>query len=176
MRKGCLKVPPRVSQGTPKGTKNAQKSSVGVPWEGLGRHLRNSCKKRAPLEGRTCNPLMPVQSKHSFQCSDFSYFWHQIYPTFDSNCPPFRSQCLKKAVPKITQKSTPKKCRKVSKKGCQSDLKNHTFGSLFGALRPSGCQGYPRGPPKLQKIPKIVKNEPKVTKKGWRKAVERIAA
>ena len=85
IEKRCLKVPPRVSQGTPKGTKNAQKSSVEVPWEGLGRHLRNSCKKRAPLEGRTCNPLMPVQSKHSFQCSDFSYFWHQICPTLGSS-------------------------------------------------------------------------------------------
>ena len=132
------------------------------PWRCPGRVLGGICeiaaKKRAPLEGRTCNPLMPVQSKHSFQCSDFSYFWHQICPTFGSSCAPFRTQCLKKAVPKITQKSTPKKCRKVSKKGCQSDLKNHTFGSLFGALRPSGCQGYPRGPPKLQTVPEIIKN------------------
>ena len=144
-------MPPRVPQGTPKRTKNPQKSSVGVPWEGLGRHLRNSCKKRVPLEGRTCNPLMPVQSKHSFQCSDFSYFWHQICPTFGLSCAPFRPQCLKKAVPKITQKSTPKKCRKVSKKGCQSDLKNHTFGSLSGACGPPGGQGCPGGPPSSKK-------------------------
>ena len=108
-------APQGAPHGTPFGTKNTQKSSAGVPWEGLGRHLRNSCKKRAPLEGRTCNPLMPVQSKHSFQCSDFSYFWHQICPTFGSSCAPFRPQCLKKAVLKITQKSTPKKCRKCSK-------------------------------------------------------------
>ena len=78
-------APQGVPHGTPFGTKNSQKSSAGVPWEGLGRHLRNSCKKRAPLEGRTCNPLMPVQSKHSFQCSDFSYFWHQICPTLGSS-------------------------------------------------------------------------------------------
>ena len=140
--------------GYQKPSKGRPKSCQNIP-KNMFRNIHSTsmakrAAKGASLEGRTCNPLAPVQSKHSFPFSDFSYFWHQICPTFGSSCAPFRPQCLKKAVPKITRKSTPKKCRKVSKKGCQIDLKNLTFGSLFGALRPSGCQGYPRGPPKLQ--------------------------
>ena len=85
------------------------------PPDPLPGKTQKKLQKKSSLGGRTCNPLMPVQSKHSFQCSDFSYFRHQICPTFGSSCAPFRPQCLKKAVLKITQKSTLKKYRKCSK-------------------------------------------------------------
>ena len=124
------------------------KVASGMVW---GADPVKGSRQGAPLESRTCNPLMPVQSKHSFQCSDFSYFWHQICPTFGSSCVPFRPQCLKKAVLKITQKSTPKKCRKCSKMTSFGTpcggVHQVTFLMVFGIRAPGGAQDASRGSP-----------------------------
>ena len=116
-------------------------------------------KTGVPLQGRTCNPSTPVQSKHIFSISDF-------FPIISKNTPKsthygttlgakIDRNGFPEALRKRTEKTLPKHIKNVSKTGSLEGeggpQTNHHFLTLWRLGAHMDPKGSPRAPLTLPK-------------------------